>query len=226
MHMTLPEARPEFRGAGISPHAVIEPGARIEEDVTIYPFCYVGHDCVVKQGATLYPHTVLLEGSVVGEGCKVYSSHISASEIGAGCLIGPFAHLRDGAMVQHDTKIGNYVEVKKSVVGAHTFVSHLAYVGDATIGDHCNLAAGCITANFNTITGEKHRTIVEDGASIGANSVLIAPITIKQGGFVAASTTVTEEVPTGSLAVGRQKQRNIHNWVEKQRKQVQKPEKA
>jgi bifunctional UDP-N-acetylglucosamine pyrophosphorylase / glucosamine-1-phosphate N-acetyltransferase len=226
MHMTLSEARPEFQEASISPQAVIEPGAIIEEGVTIYPFCFVAKGCTVKRGATLYPHTVVLEGSIIGEGCHIYSSHISASEVGAGCAIGPFAHLREGAMIQHNTKIGNYVEIKKSTVGANSFVSHLAYVGDATVGDHCNLAAGCITANFNTITGEKHRTVIEDGASIGANSVLIAPITIKKGGFVAASTTVTEEVPTGSLAVGRQKQRNIHNWVEKQRKQVQNPEKA
>jgi bifunctional UDP-N-acetylglucosamine pyrophosphorylase / glucosamine-1-phosphate N-acetyltransferase len=226
MNMTFSQPDVGYSEAHIYAGAIIEPGAVIEAGATIYPFCFVGKDCTIRAGATLYPHTVVLHGSTVGEQSVVYSSHIEASTIGDRCHIGPFAHLRDNAVVKTDTKIGNFVEVKSSTIGSHSFVSHLAYVGNATVGNGCNLAAGCITANYNSITGEKHDTHIEDGASIGANSVLVAPVHIQRDGFVAAGTVITEDVPTGSLAIGRQKQRNILNWVEKQRKKPENPEKT
>ena len=127
--------------------------------------------------------------------------------------IGPFAHLRNGADVRAKAKVGNFVELKKTVLGAGSKASHLAYLGDATIGEHVNIGAGTITCNYDGVN--KNQTVIEDGAFVGSDSQLIAPVTIGKGAYVGSGSTIRENVPAGALAVSAGKQRNIDGWVDK-----------
>ncbi|MBW8862244.1 MAG: bifunctional N-acetylglucosamine-1-phosphate uridyltransferase/glucosamine-1-phosphate acetyltransferase, partial [Acidobacteria bacterium] len=188
----------------------------------------VGIDTVIRPG-------VSLEGETrIGSGCEIHSGvRIVDSEIGDGvvilnhCLIvnsriantasiGPFAHLRNGADVRDGAHIGNFVELKKTVFGAGSKAGHLAYLGDATIGEKVNIGAGTITCNYDGVN--KNQTIIEDGAFIGSDSQLIAPVTIGKGAYVGSGTTIRESVPAGALAVSAGKQRNIENWVADRKK--------
>src|SRR5439155_26890591 len=114
---------------------------------------------------------------------------------GADCRVGPFAHVREKTVVSDHVRIGNYVEIKKSEISDHTNVSHLSYIGDATLGSGVNIGAGTITANYDHITKKKQRTVVKDGSSTGSNSVLVAPVTVGEEATVAACTVVTRDVP-------------------------------
>src|SRR6185369_11865148 len=125
---------------------------------------------------------------------------------------------RDGNTVSDGVRVGNFVELKKSVIGQKTNVSHLSYVGDATIGRDANVGAGTITANYDHITKKKERTIIGDGASTGSNSVLVAPVTLGDNAVVAGGTVVTKDVPAGALAVGRARQENKEGWADRKKK--------
>ena len=125
--------------------------------------------------------------------------------------IGPFAHLRHGADVRAGAKVGNFVELKKTVLGAGSKANHLAYLGDATIGEHVNIGAGTITCNYDGVN--KNQTVIEDGAFVGSDSQLIAPVTIGKGAYVGSGSTIRDDVPAGALAVTAGKQRNIDGWV-------------
>jgi bifunctional UDP-N-acetylglucosamine pyrophosphorylase / glucosamine-1-phosphate N-acetyltransferase len=165
---------------------VIEPGVRITAGTSI------GANCHIK------PHTV-----------------IEASRIGSGCEIGPSAHLRPGCVLDDDVRIGNFVEVKNSVLGKGVKADHLAYVGDADVGAGAAFGAGSITVNYDW--EKKHRTKVGERAKIGCNANLVAPIEIEPGAFVAAGTTVTKPVPTGAIAVSTGRQRNLEGWAERRK---------
>jgi bifunctional UDP-N-acetylglucosamine pyrophosphorylase/glucosamine-1-phosphate N-acetyltransferase len=136
---------------------------------------------------------------------------ISGSRLGAGVTVGPFAHIRPDTELREGAHIGNFVELKKSVLGKGTKAGHLSYLGDAIIGDHVNIGAGTITCNYDGAT--KNQTIIEDGAFIGSDSQLVAPVTVGAEAYVGSGTTVRENVPAGSLAVSAGKQRNIDGWV-------------
>ena len=198
--------------------AVVEDGVEIEEGVEIFPYCFIGKGVVIQAGAKILPFSTLIGHTVIGQRSEVRHSFLEDAVVGADCFIGPFAHLRPASVIEDDVKIGNFVETKNARIGAHSFVSHLSYVGDASVGAYVNIGAGTITANFNPYTGEKSQTLIGDHATVGANSVLIAPVTVEAGAAVAASSTITDTVPSGSLAIARQKQRNILNWVEKTKK--------
>jgi bifunctional UDP-N-acetylglucosamine pyrophosphorylase / glucosamine-1-phosphate N-acetyltransferase len=178
----------------------------------------------VGRDTTLYPH-VQIEGTTrIGEGCTVHAgsrirdsqlgnrvtvldgSVILEAEIADECAIGPYAHLRPGNRVRRKAKIGNFVELKKSVIGAGSKVPHLTYVGDSTIGERVNVGAGTITCNYDGFG--KHQTVIEDEAFIGSNTSLVAPIRIGRGAIVAAGSTVTQDVPPDALAFGRAQQVN------------------
>jgi bifunctional UDP-N-acetylglucosamine pyrophosphorylase / glucosamine-1-phosphate N-acetyltransferase len=136
---------------------------------------------------------------------------ITESEVQAGSVVGPFAQLRDGAVIGERARIGNFVEVKKSAVGPHAKSLHLTYLGDAKLGAGVNVGAGVVTCNYD---GErKHTTVVEDGVFVGSGSMLVAPIRIGKGSYVAAGSTLTEDVPPESLALGRARQVNKEGWV-------------
>lgn len=135
------------------------------------------------------------------------------NKIGKNCKIGPFAHLRGDCTIGDYVKIGNFVELKKSFVKSHTNISHLSYVGDAEVGSNVNIGAGTITANYNSITKEKKQTIINDGASIGSNTVLVAPVELGKKAFIAAGSVITKDVGANSLGLTRSSQREIKNYV-------------
>ena len=141
-----------------------------------------------------------------------------ANKIGKNCKIGPFAHLRGGVTLDDDVKIGNFVEVKKAHIKSHTNACHLTYIGDAEIGSMVNIGAGTITANYNPLTKEKSKTIIEDNVKIGSNSVLVAPVKVEEGANVGALSVITKDIPAWALAITRAPLRVIENWVSKQLK--------
>ena len=143
---------------------------------------------------------------------------IESAVVGDRAVIGPFARLRPGTELASDTKVGNFVETKKAVVGKGSKINHLSYVGDAQLGENVNVGAGTITCNYDGVN--KHKTDLGDGVFVGSNSTLVAPIKVDTGGFIAAGSTVTSEVPSNSLAVGRAKQRNIKGWRRPTKKEV------
>ncbi|MDP6607688.1 MAG: DapH/DapD/GlmU-related protein, partial [Vicinamibacterales bacterium] len=136
--------------------------------------------------------------------------------VATGAKIGPFAHLRPEADIRRDAKIGNFVEVKKAVVGAGSKANHLAYLGDATVGEGVNVGAGTIICNYDGAT--KHHTVIEDGAFIGSDTQLIAPVTVGKGAYVASGSSITDDVPAGSLAVARGRQTVKEGWVARKRR--------
>jgi bifunctional UDP-N-acetylglucosamine pyrophosphorylase/glucosamine-1-phosphate N-acetyltransferase len=135
---------------------------------------------------------------------------VRGAKVDAGCAIGPFAQLRPGAVLERDCRVGNFVEIKNSRIGSGSKVNHLSYIGDADLGTNVNVGAGTITANYDGL--RKHRTVIGSGSKTGANSVLVAPITLGESVTVGAGSTLTKDVPSGSLALGRAKQLIKENW--------------
>jgi bifunctional UDP-N-acetylglucosamine pyrophosphorylase/glucosamine-1-phosphate N-acetyltransferase len=205
-------------------------GVTIEDPAT----AYVDAGVTIGADTILHP-AVSIEGStIIGEGCEIHSgarivdsrigdrvrilNHcvITSSVIADDASVGPFAHLRAEADIRAKAKVGNFVEIKKTVFGAGSKASHLAYLGDATVGANVNIGAGTITCNYDGV--QKNQTVIEDGAFVGSDSQLIAPVTIGAGAYVGTGTTVRKDVPPGSLAVSAGQQRTIENWVADRRK--------
>jgi bifunctional UDP-N-acetylglucosamine pyrophosphorylase/glucosamine-1-phosphate N-acetyltransferase len=178
---------------------VIEPG------VSLLGTTRVGSACALR------PYSTIID-SVLGDRVTVRPyCMIRACEIRADVILGPFAHLRDGAVIEQNARIGNFVEVKKSRVGRGTKASHLSYLGDAVLGEEVNVGAGTVTCNYD---GEKKNpTHIEDGVFVGSGSMLVAPVRIGKGSYVAAGSTITEDVPPESLALGRARQTNKEGWA-------------
>ena len=194
---------------------------------------YIGTDVKIAKGNVIYPNTFLkgkikigtknilgpnsyIEGTVtIGTGNNITFSHITDSIIGNQNQIGPYARLRDNSKIRNNVKVGNFVEIKNSEIGDNTQIAHLSYIGDAKLGKNVNIGAGTITANYNSATGKKSRTIIKDGASTGSNSVLVAPVTINEDAMIAAGSVVTKHVPKKALAITRPKQENKLGWVKK-----------
>jgi bifunctional UDP-N-acetylglucosamine pyrophosphorylase/glucosamine-1-phosphate N-acetyltransferase len=130
--------------------------------------------------------------------------------------VGPFAHLRPDTVLGENTRIGNFVELKKTTLGAGSKANHLAYLGDATVGSNVNVGAGTITCNYDGV--HKHPTVIEDGAFIGSDSQLIAPVRVGRGAYVGAGSSITEDVPPGALGIARGRQANVEGWAERQKK--------
>jgi len=182
----------------------------IGQDTIIYPFTIVEGNSVIGCGCEIGPSTAIKNCSI-GDGTLVKYSVVLESTLGARCTVGPFAHLRPGTVLGDSVKIGDFVEIKKSRVGEGSKVPHLAYVGDAEIDRNVNVGAGTITCNYD---GErKWRTIIGEGAFIGSNTSLVAPVEIGKDAFVAAGSTITKNVPEGALGIARQNQKNIEGWV-------------
>jgi bifunctional UDP-N-acetylglucosamine pyrophosphorylase/glucosamine-1-phosphate N-acetyltransferase len=178
----------------------------------------------VGRDTVLYPQVQIEGATRVGEGCTVHAGSrirdsqlgnrvtvldgcvILEAEIADECIIGPYAHLRPGNRLRRKVKIGNFVEVKKSVIGEGSKAPHLTYIGDATVGERVNVGAGTITCNYDGFG--KHQTIIEDEAFIGSNTSLVAPVRVGRGAIVAAGSTITQEVPSDALAFGRAQQVN------------------
>jgi bifunctional UDP-N-acetylglucosamine pyrophosphorylase/glucosamine-1-phosphate N-acetyltransferase len=160
---------------------------------------------------------VRIVDSTVGDGSVVRNhSVIEASALEAEAQVGPFARLRPGSRVGARAHIGNFVELKNTVVGEGTKASHLSYLGDATIGTGVNVGAGTITCNYDG--ARKNPTVIEDHAFIGSDSQLVAPVTVGRGAYVAAGSSIVEDVPPGALAIARGRQVNKAGWVERKKK--------
>ncbi|MBS3873878.1 MAG: bifunctional UDP-N-acetylglucosamine diphosphorylase/glucosamine-1-phosphate N-acetyltransferase GlmU [Firmicutes bacterium] len=188
----------------------IEVDVQIGSDTVVWPGSVLKGSTVVGEGCQIGPSTVL-ENAVVLDEATVVCSVVREARIGAHAEVGPFAHLRPGCELGSAVRIGNFVEVKKSSVGDETKISHLSYVGDAVIGAGVNLGAGTIIVNYDGCT--KHQTVIGEGAFVGCNSNLIAPLVLGENSFVAAGSTVTRDVPANALAVGRARQENKADWV-------------
>lgn len=205
-------------------------GVTIEDPETAYigSDVRIGADTIIHPGVTLDGATTIGSRTEIHSGVRVANSTIgdgvtildhcviTDSTIANGATIGPFAHLRQRCDVRENAHIGNFVELKKTVFGSGSKSGHLSYLGDAEIGEKVNIGAGTITCNFD---GEqKNVTRIEDGAFVGSDTQLVAPVTIGKGAYIGSGTTVRADVPAGSLAVSAGKQRNIDGWVEARQK--------
>ncbi|MGH9328598.1 MAG: bifunctional UDP-N-acetylglucosamine diphosphorylase/glucosamine-1-phosphate N-acetyltransferase GlmU, partial [Terriglobia bacterium] len=186
----------------------VEVGAdsRIEPGVHLLGTSRLGRECVVHSYSEI-------KDSKLGDRVTVLPfSVITACEIAAGAIIGPFAHLRDGAAIGPDVRVGNFVEIKRSRLGRGTKSLHLTYLGDATLGEDVNVGAGTVTCNYDG--KNKNPTVIEDRVFVGSGSMLVAPITIGHDAYVAAGSALTEDVPSRSLAIGRARQVNKGDWTQ------------
>lgn len=181
-----------------------------DRDVFIDVNCVFEGKVTLGEGVRLGPNCVLKDCSVAANTEIHAMSHIDQSVLGADCSVGPYARLRPGTVLADGARVGNFVETKKAVIGPGSKVNHLSYLGDAELGAGVNVGAGTITCNYDGVN--KHKTALADGVFIGSNSTLVAPISVDEGGFVAAGSTVTRDVPQSALGVSRAKQRNIDGW--------------
>jgi bifunctional UDP-N-acetylglucosamine pyrophosphorylase/glucosamine-1-phosphate N-acetyltransferase len=169
----------------------------------------IGERCEINASVRIVDST-LEDGVVVNNFCVIRESHVRA-----GAQIGPFAHVRPQSDVGEGAHVGNFTELKKTTLGKGSKANHLSYLGDATIGERVNIGAGTITCNYDGT--HKHQTVIEDGAFVGSDTQLIAPVTVHKGAYIGTGTTIREDVPSGALAVSAGKQRNIEGWVEKKK---------
>ena len=179
----------------------VEPEVEIEPDVVIQPGCHLRGRTRIAQGCEIGPNAVLVD-TQVGEDSRVWYSVLESAVVGRRVAIGPFSHLRPGAIIEDDAVLGNYAEVKASRIGAGTQMHHVSYVGDAEIGARVNIGAGTITVNFSSETRTKSRTTVDDDASIGSDTMLIAPVHVGPGAITGAGAVVTRDIPAGEVWVG------------------------
>jgi bifunctional UDP-N-acetylglucosamine pyrophosphorylase / glucosamine-1-phosphate N-acetyltransferase len=190
---------------------VIEPGVRVGEDTVIHPgvsllgHTVVGRECVIHQGSWLRDSTVE-DGATI----EPYSV-LDRAEVGEECRVGPFARLRPASRLLRGARVGNFVEVKNSQLGAGAKANHLAYLGDATVGEGANIGAGAVTCNYDGV--RKNPTEIGRGAFIGSDTMLVAPVKIGEGATTAAGSIITKNVPDGALAVGRVRQKNLEGWA-------------
>lgn len=183
-------------------------------DAVIHPNVQLHGATVVGDGAEVGPDSTLTD-TVVGAGASVIRSHCDRAEVGDGATVGPFAFLRPGTVLGPKAKVGAYVEVKNSEIGAASKVPHLSYVGDATIGEHSNIGAATVFVNYDGVN--KHRSSIGSHVRTGSDNMFVAPVTVGDGAYTAAGSVITEDVPPGAMGVARSRQRNIEGWVERRR---------
>lgn len=175
---------------------------------------WFAHDTVIGREVTIEPNVVFGPGVTIADGATIHAfSHITGAKIGAGAEVGPFARLRPGAVLGDASKVGNFVEVKKATLGRGAKASHLTYLGDAEIGADANIGAGTITCNYDGFL--KYRTVIGEGAFIGSNSALVAPVTIGAGAIVGAGSVVTGDVEADALALVRPLQTSKPGWAKR-----------
>jgi len=191
--------------AYIGPEVIVGPDTVIHPAVHLEGRTRVGSGCEIHSGVRIV-NTTVDDDVVINDFCVILDSHISR-----GAKIGPFAHIRPLSDVGEGAHVGNFVELKKTTLGPGSKANHLAYLGDSTIGARVNVGAGVITCNYDGTL--KHPTVIEDGAFIGSDSQLVAPVRVGKGAYVAAGSTITEEVPPGSLAIARGRQVTKENWT-------------
>jgi bifunctional UDP-N-acetylglucosamine pyrophosphorylase / glucosamine-1-phosphate N-acetyltransferase len=207
-------------------------GVTIEDPASTY----IGPDVTVGADTVIHPNVYLEGRTTIGTACEIHANVrivdstiedratilnfcvITGSRVASGANVGPFSHLRPGSEVGEEAHVGNFVELKKTALGRGSKANHLSYLGDATIGAKVNIGAGTITCNYD---GEKKSpTVIEDGAFIGSDTQLIAPVTVGRGAYVGAGSSITEDVPPGALAVARGRQVNKPGWADRKKKKT------
>lgn len=182
---------------------------KIEKGAVIGANCVLRGNCVIKKNAQIMQNSVI-ENSIIDEGVKVNSSQIYKSFIGRNTTVGPYAYIRPESVIGQDCRIGDFVEIKKSVIGDGSKVSHLSYVGDCEMGKKCNIGCGVVFVNYDG--KNKYKSVVGNGVFIGSNSNIISPVVLEDGAFVAAGSTINKSVPRKTLAIARARQENKNNW--------------
>ncbi|MGB2319813.1 MAG: bifunctional UDP-N-acetylglucosamine diphosphorylase/glucosamine-1-phosphate N-acetyltransferase GlmU [Candidatus Puniceispirillum sp.] len=196
--------------------------AALDQGVTMHApeTVFLSADAVIERDVIIEPHVVIGADTHIGEGSIIKSfSHIEGARLGPCCIIGPYARLRPGTVAGDGVKIGNFVETKNTNLAAGAKANHLTYLGDATIGEHANIGAGTITCNYDGTN--KFKTLIGDGAFIGSNSALVAPVSIGANAIVGAGSTVTSDVPDDAIAIARGKQTNIDDAATSFRERAQ-----
>lgn len=205
-------------------------GVRVEDALTTF----VGPDVRIGAGTILHPCVFLEGATTIGENTEIHSgvrivdstigdrvtilnfSVLTGARIANDARVGPFAHIRPESEIGEGAHVGNFVEMKKTVLGRASKANHLSYLGDATIGERVNVGAGTITCNYDGV--RKNRTVIEDGAFIGSDTQLVAPVTVGRGAYVAAGSSITKDVPPGALGIARGVQVNKEGWAERKAK--------
>lgn len=192
----------------------IDAEVSIGPDTVIYPFTWVEGASVIGSGCEIGPNT-RIQNTVIGNNTTLHFVYAHDCQISDDVTVGPYVHLRPNTSLAKGVKIGNFVEVKNSQVGEKSKIPHLSYIGDTDMGSGVNIGSGTITVNYDG--KNKHRTVIEDRAFIGCNTNLVAPVTVGQGSYVAAGSTITKNVPPDALGVARARQSNIEGWANKYR---------
>jgi bifunctional UDP-N-acetylglucosamine pyrophosphorylase/glucosamine-1-phosphate N-acetyltransferase len=183
----------------------VAPGTVIEAFVQLLGATRVGTECRIRSFS-------VVENCTLGDGVLIRQNCVLAeSTVEAGAKIGPFAHLRPGSEIGEDAHVGNFVETKKARLGKGAKANHLAYLGDAEVGEGSNIGAGVITCNYDGVN--KHRTTIGKGVFVGSDSTLVAPVTLEDGAYIGAGSCITRDVPEGALAVGRSRQITKEGWA-------------
>ncbi len=192
----------------------VEPTVKVGKGTVLLPGTILRGNTVIGEGCTIGPNTMLTD-CVVGDRAAVNSSQGTGSTIGEDSTVGPFAYIRPGCTVGCGCRIGDFVELKNSVIGDGTKVSHLTYVGDSDVGRRVNFGCGTVTVNYDG--NHKYRTTIGDDVFLGCNTNLIAPVTVEDGAYTAAGSTITEDIPSDALAIARARQSVKPDWAKKHR---------
>ena len=183
------------------------------KDCTIDVNVILEGNIVLGDNVSIGPNTILKDAHI-GNNSKIEAfSHIDNAKIGDDCVIGPYARLREGSVIENTAKVGNFVETKNTILGKGSKANHLTYLGDTEIGEGSNIGAGTITCNYDGTN--KNKTSIGDNSFIGSNTALVAPVTVGSNATVAAGSVITKDVPEDALGVGRAKQSNKENWSKK-----------
>ncbi|SCB74112.1 bifunctional UDP-N-acetylglucosamine diphosphorylase/glucosamine-1-phosphate N-acetyltransferase GlmU [Bacillus mycoides] len=189
----------------------ISADAIIGSDTVLHPGTIIEGNTVIGSDCEIGPHTVIRD-SEIGDRTVIRQSTVHDSKLGTEVSVGPFAHIRPDSVIGDEVRVGNFVEIKKTVFGNRSKASHLSYIGDAQVGEDVNLGCGSITVNYDG--KNKFKTVIGNGVFIGCNSNLVAPVTVEEGAYVAAGSTITENVPSKALSVARARQVNKEDYVD------------
>ncbi len=200
----------------INPETIeLDDNIKIGIDTIIYPGTIIRGNCCIGNNCKIGPNS-FLENSIIGNNTIVKYSYISDASVGNKCSIGPFSHIRPKTEILDDCKVGNFSEIKNSILEKGTKVSHLSYIGDSELGKNVNIGAGTITCNYDG--KNKHKTIIKNNSFIGSNTNLVAPVVVGENSLVGAGSTIYQDVPDNSLAIERNEQKNKKDWIKNRKK--------
>jgi bifunctional UDP-N-acetylglucosamine pyrophosphorylase/glucosamine-1-phosphate N-acetyltransferase len=188
----------------------IDQEVTIGADTVIYPFTWIEGTTTIGENCSIGPNS-RIQNSSIGDNATLHFIYAHDCKVGDDAVVGPYVHLRPNTVLSKGAKVGNFVEIKNSQIGVGSKIPHLSYIGDTDMGEKVNIGSGTITVNYDG--KNKSRTTIEDGAFIGCNSNLVAPVTVGKGAYIAAGSTITKNVPADALGVARSRQSNIEDWV-------------